>query len=194
MRWTFVDVEPRVEALTCDGVGQLTFAETGAGGGPTAGATKFPAPIAALLSKSTFSMKWLNVPWDYISEDPDILWPTKIMACVGRVNSDALFNGFFPAGTVLMQPPQFSIKPSPVASDDVDYPNMLVDVTLNYEYFNPDKGAVSAYRGHNLMPWRGAPTDPHGGKFFYATRGGGVGDPPLLTPVAMAEVFEHVFG
>lgn len=194
MRNAYFDISPRVEALTVDGISQLTYAEgVGGGTGPTAGVTNFPAPIAALLAKNTFSLVWTNVPWEHLSVDPDVFYPSKILACIGRVNNAVMFNNRFPIGTILMQPPQFSIKSSYVASDSVNYPIRLVDVVLNFEYFNPDKGIPgSVYRGHRLMPWRGKSGDPTSGKFFFATRGGLVTDKPMLEETDLMTCFENV--
>lgn len=191
-RNTFFDPTPRIEALTCDGISQLTFAEIGAGGKPPAN-TRFPAPIAQLMAKTNFTLVWTNVPWEYLSTDYDIFYPTKILSCVGKVNSAVMFAGFFPIGTILMQPPTFSIKSSYVPSTDITYPNRFVDVALNFEYFDPDKGVpASAYRGHRLMPWRGETGDALSGKWFYATRGGATTDEKLLPEADLMTVFEHV--
>lgn len=191
-RNAYFDVQPKVEALSCDGAGQLTFAEIGAGGNPPAG-TKFPAAVAQLMAKTTFALVWSNVPWEHLSAFTTIFYPRKIMDCVGRVNNAAMFGAIFPAGTILMQAPQFNLKSSYIASDGLPFPVRMVDVTLNFEFFNPDKGVPgSSYRGHRLMPWRGATGDPLGGKWFLATRGGANTDPTMLQETDLMTCFENV--
>lgn len=193
-RFLFIDPEPTMDVLSADGVSQLTFAETGAGGGPTAGATgtRFPAPIGVLLTKTNLVVKWFGVPWDYLSTDETVFTPTKILDCVGKVNDGTFFGRA--AGTLLMRPPRYFIKPFPgVIGDDLITPLMQVDLEIPMEYFKPTLGASSPIvQGHNNMPWRGAPGDPHGGKFFLATYGGGTTDPRLLASATFTTIFTHV--
>lgn len=157
----------RLDVLSADGVSQLIFAETSAGG-PTAGTTAFPAPVGVLLPKATFILEWLNVDRAYLSTNAYIFYPSKILSCVGTVN-DAAFMGF-PAGTLLLQPPVFVEHPWPVASEDADqiFYSILRSVTvqLQFDYFDPDPTAPNTNRGHNLYPFRA------NGKFYLATRDG----------------------
>ncbi|HEV3383798.1 MAG TPA: hypothetical protein VG097_03230 [Gemmata sp.] len=63
MRNVYMELDPKVEALIADGVGQLMFAETGPAAGQESALKKpFPAPIAELLGKATYTLCWLNVP------------------------------------------------------------------------------------------------------------------------------------
>ena len=188
MRNVFLDLEPSVEALSADGIGQLTWAETGTGGGPENGPTvgdNFPAPVAELLGKNIYTLNWVDVPYNYLSTDDDIFYPANILACLGKVNStdfptDAEFP-FLP-GTMLMRGVKFVQKVYPVAPLTFGQPLISVDVSMDLQYFNPSKGntdlMASPYFGHNLFPWRGGPFDGTGGLFFYATRGNG--GPPFL--------------
>lgn len=201
MRNVYLDLEPKVEALSADGIGQLVYAETGAGGGPplpnfgtNPPAVKgFPAPVAELLGKSTFTLNWVNVPFEYLSAEDDYFYPSNIMACLGKVNS-ANFpyessDPFLP-GQLLFDGVKFHQKVFPVASADPSSPLVSVDVAVSLQYFNPPKGNLtSSYYGHNLMPWRGQPNDPLGGKYFYCTRGGHLTDPPLLQSADFNQVF-----
>lgn len=199
MRNTYIDPEPNVEALSADGISQLYFVEGGQPGsypaGPVVSASGpvFPAPIAELLAKSTFVWNWLNVPFDYLSFTEDYLYPEKILACMGKVNSqvfpiNAPSEEQFPIGTLLCRPPKFSIKTFPVAAADPTNPLLSVDVAIPMEYFNPTNGSPgSIYRGHNLMPWRA------NGLFYYCTRlPESTGAPPLLQSADFNAMFTHV--
>ncbi|MCE9567786.1 MAG: hypothetical protein K8U57_37785 [Planctomycetes bacterium] len=185
-RNTYFDVDPRVEALSADGVGQLKFAE---GAAPPAGpnGTPFPAPIATLLAKTGFVLNWLNVPWEYLTEEEFVFKPTKILDCVGKVNSDT-FMGTFTHSTCLMNPPRFTFKPFPVPdAADPRRPRWAVDVQIPFDYFAPPKDASyvgSSYQGHQLMPFRGD------GKFYGAVRDNGTSE--LLEYNTFNQIFQHV--
>lgn len=203
MRNVYLDLEPKVEALSADGVSQLVFAETGPAAGqgpplPNFSVTppvlqKFPAPVAELLGKSTFTLNWVNVPWEYLSVEDDYFYPSNIIACLGKVNSDSFpYNSSDPflPGQLLFDGVRFTQKVFPVAAADPSSPLISVDVSMSLHYFNPPKGSPnSSYYGHNLMPWRGGANDPTGGKFFYATRGGHTTDPPMLAATSFNNMF-----
>ncbi len=199
----WVEGEEQLDVLTADGVGQLILAENNAGPPVTGppkigvGGTTFPAPVPVLLDKGQYVLHWYGVPWDYLSADEDVFYPTKLIKCLGNVNSvDFLVGdttGFFPAGTLLMKAAKYEIFNWPVAAADKTSPLRGVNLHVPCEYFDPPKGVSgSSYRGHNLMPWRGAAGDATGGKFFYATRGGGAGDPPLLGSKDFNAILSHV--
>jgi len=203
MRNVFLDLDPSVEALSADGIGQLTFAENAGGGigGPKAGTTPFPAPLAELLAKATFTLNWLNVPFEFLSVETDYFYPSNIIDCLGKVNSQEFpFNSndpFFP-GQLLFDSVKFTQKTFPVAAADPSSPLVSVDVAMSLKYFDPPKGNTtvnSPYFGHNLMPWRGGKLqgldipDPTGGLYFYATRGGTLDGPPLLQCIDFNNIF-----
>lgn len=200
MRNVYLDLEPKVEALSCDTIGQLTFAEgvSSGPGGPTAGVTNFPAPLAQLLGKTTFTLNWVNVPFEYLSSETDYFYPENIIDCLGKLNSDnfpfASSDPFLP-GTLLFEGVKFAQKVFPVASADPASPLMSVDVAMSLQYFSPPKGnLLSSYYGHNLMPWRGGQLssgsyDPAGGYYFYCTRGGQPDAPPLLPSTPFNNIF-----
>lgn len=193
-RHTWVQVSPRVEALTVTGgMSQLRFAESGATG-PAVG-TPFGAPIVQLLSKKGISVTWFDVPWEYLSTDEDVFTPTKLDAIVGKVNSD-LFMGRYPAGTLLAEAYTMTAGTWAVASTDTRDPLRKVTVTMPFSFFDPPRGAATPFaRGHNLMPWGGTGdgSNPGGDKFFYyATRTGGVSGDPLIDAVPFSPVFTHV--
>ena len=194
MRNTIVEVEPRVEALSVDNLSQLAFVETSPAvtGPPTipagpviTGSLKqiFPAPLAQLLSKALYTFTWTQVPFEYLSSVDEYFYPNKILACIGKVNSqpfpiNAPFDAQFPAGTLLLDAPRFTQKVFPVANAMPSSPLISVDVALPMQYFNPTSGAVptSSFAGHNLMPWR------TNGLWYYCTRGDGNNPPTINTP------------
>lgn len=193
-RWVSWQTSPSIEALSADGGSQLKFAEGGSFfevTGPTAGQTPFAAPVAVLLSKCNFVMTWMHVPHNYISTDPDILIPKRILHCMGKTNS-ADFLGF-ETGTLLMQPPAFEPVLFPVvAADSYDLITGW-NVHIPFSFFNPDTNAAGArisvvgstYFGHNLMPFRN-------GGFYLATRNGVATGPKLLPETDFYNVFKHV--
>lgn len=201
-RNTYFDSEASIEALqVTGGLSQLVFAES-SGGQPPAN-TRFGAPLAALLAKETLLLHWINVPWEYLSKHEYVFRPSKILSYVGTVNSETMFddgaNGYAP-GTLLMQPPRWAIKSTPVASADTNKPLRYVDLELRWDYFDPTKGvAGSVYRGHNLMPWGGdgTATNPGDGKFYFATRAGTTTgtlttENCLIKYADHRKIFEHV--
>ena len=188
-RNTYFDLAGRVEALSSDGISQMYFDETGPDGppysvGPPVVKTYFKAPISELLAKVDFVIQWTNVPWEYLSTDEDYFFPTKIMNCVGKLNSDVFLGNLFP-GTCLMKDPSFVIKPFPVASDDPRKPLYAVDLTIPIEYYDPENGGTgSTYRGHVLLPWRGT-TDS-----YHAVRENGSDE--ILPSTAFSKIFQNV--
>jgi hypothetical protein len=203
-RHTFFDGEPSIEALQVTGGGaQLVFAE-GALGNPSG--KKFPAPVAQLLAKNKIICHWSDVPWEYLSVGEYIFEPSKILRYVGTVNSEPMFSdgGFSrPAGTLLFQPPRWTVKQAPIVYADTNNTPVTtkslryVDLVLQWDYFNPERGVFDIYFGHNMFPWGGEGATVGDGKFYFATRDG------LKTGVLTTEntiikyadhrkVFEHV--
>ena len=186
-RYSYTDTEPSLDVLSADGsFSQLTFAEGAGSPAPTAGTTRFPAPIGVLLPKTRILVKWFSVPHEYLSESDDYFFPTKILECVGKVNSVEFMGRDI--GTLLMHPPRWSIKPFPgVIAADLITPLLQVDLEIPLEYFDPPMGPASpTVRGHNNMPWR------ENGKFYLATRDGTVGGARLLESIDFNQIWEHV--
>ncbi len=195
MRNMYLDLEPQIEVLSASGISQLVFAEgvVSGPGGPTAGKTPFTAPIPELLAKATYTLNWMNVPFEYLSSEEDYFFPENIIACLGHVNGDNFPFGssdpFLP-GQLMFDNVRFVQKMFPVAAADPSSPLISVDVSMSLQYFNPPKGnADSPYYGHVLMPWRGGPSDPSGGQFFLATRGGNESDPSILPYATFNKMF-----
>jgi len=195
----YIDMEPSVEALSADGVGQLTFAEGAPSGGPTATKSSFPAPVAELLGKASYVLTWVDLPFEYLSSEEDYFFPANILACLGKVNADEFPYGSsdpFDAGTLLFDSVRFTQKNFPVAAANPYFPLISVDVTMTLKYFQPDLFAADPIgEGHNNMPWKGGllgdgvTPDPAGGKFGWCTRGGKPSGPPLLGSATFANIF-----
>jgi hypothetical protein len=145
-------------------------------------------------------INWLDCLHTRVTEhlSSKFFFPTNILGCLGFVNSQPFPFGsstLFPPGTLLFDSVKFTQKCFPLAAADPTYPLISVDVSMTLKYFQPELGAgmYSIGQGHNNMPWRGAPGDPLGdplgGKYFWATRGGGIDDPPLL----LSEEFNNMF-
>lgn len=182
-RWVRFNTDPKIEALTADGTSQLVFREGGGDPDPTAGATPFPAPVAELMAKAALVMKWYNVPFEYVSSDPDLFKPDKILARLGTVNQTA-FLGFYP-GQLLLTAVGSEDTLFPVAAADPDgFPVTGLDLTLAWEFFEPNRPYAGTYHGHRLFPWRKT------GKWYYATRENS-GD-ELLPLTDHWKVFQHV--
>lgn len=181
----------RIELLSADGGGStLKYAETGPSGPGISPLVPFPAPVGVLLPKASVTLEWLNVDRAYLSANEYVFYPEKLFARMGTVNN-AEFMGF-PAGTLLMQPPEFIENPWPVASDtsaDVEYDVLRsVTVRFHFDYFDPEQGATSPLtRGHNTFPWRA------NGKFFLCTRDGSTSlDKAFLRYTDFSKLFTHV--
>lgn len=187
-RYCEFGLDPSVQALTADVASQLKFHE----GGPstTTPVTAFPAPLAELMAKAAFTIKWMQVPHEYLSDSQYYLKPTKILDRLGRVNDDTFVG--HAKGTLLLTAVKFEPHLFTVTPADPYYPLTGWDVTFVFEQFDPEKGVSgSEYRGHRVFPWR------EDGKWYYAVRtnAAGVPDSPpkeLLPLVAMDKIFQHV--
>jgi len=175
-RWTDITLGPAVQALTADGSSMLMFRE----GAPSG--TAFPAPIAELMAKSNLTIKWHAVPHEWLSDNDQYLYPTKIIERLGMLN-DAEFLGLA-KGTCLLNAAQFDPVLYPVAPADPAEPLGGWDVTLNLEHFDPTKGVpASEYRGHRVFPYR---VD---GKWYFANRENNTSE--LLPLTGMYKLFQH---
>ncbi len=186
-RYVSFSTQPAVESLSVDGLAQLKWAETAASPlawapGPTVG-DAFPAPLAAILAKTTLKMKWLNVPHNYISSDPVILNPTRLIARLGAWNAD-MFLGYN-IGTLLL----LAIEAEPilfpvVTNDPQDFPTVGYDLTLHFSDASayPKGVPTSPYHGHRIFIHRDS------GKFYWASRSNGY---DLLPGRNMWSVFAH---
>lgn len=200
-RHTFVTTQPRVETLQVSGgQSQLTFCESSATGPPIEPSkTPFPAPIAFLQNKIGIVITWFDVPWEYVSEDDFVFTPTKLNACVGKVNSQLFLDRYEP-GTLLAEPYTVQHSNWVVPPADVNDPLRKVTLSMPFVFFDPERGAdepagAPFARGHNLMPWGGvgATTNPGGdGKYYLATRDGTTTGRKLLEEADFTAIFTHV--
>lgn len=202
MRNVYMDLDPSLETLSADAIGQLAFVETSsrvAGppiipAGPTVSPkqTPFPAPLAERQGQATYTLSWVNVPFEYLSSEEDYFYPANILACLGKVNADEFPYGSsdpFQPGQLLFDGVRFTQKVFPVAAADPSSPLLSIDVSMSLKYFNPPKGAESDFYGHNLLPWR------QNGLYYYATRvdpstgTATTNTPPLLSSATFNDIF-----
>lgn len=185
---------PLIEALTISGgLSQMTFAESGTDG-PTAGETRFTAPLAERQLKLAFRLLWLHVPWDYLSESETFFLPTRLMEALGKVNRTACFvdgtNQFDPE-VLYLGGLSFNIFPWWVPSDDLSRPLMGVNVMLDYHWFDPPNGKSGYYsRGHNNLPWSGNGVTNGDALYYYATRNGNLPDHPTAPGRPFIDTYE----
>ncbi len=178
---------PAVESLSVDGLAQLKWIETSPAPiawapGPTLGAA-FPAPLAALLAKTNLKLKWLNVPHDYVSSDPVVFNPTRIISHLGAWNADA-FLGYNIGELLLLAVEAEPVLFPVVTNDPQDFPVTGWDLTFHFSHFSPPKGVpTSAVYGHRLFIHR------DNGKFYFAARDNGY---DLLPGRNMWSLFAHV--
>lgn len=133
LRNTYLEPTPSIEVISAEGINNIAFAN-----GPSAGAA-VPAPFGTLMSKITYTLNWMWVPHEYISTTSyPVLLPTKILACVGRVNADTFFG--FPPGTLLLQAPVFQPHRFPIATADRTVGFFGWNVRFPIQYFDPPRG------------------------------------------------------
>ncbi len=196
-RWTTLRGEPGIETLNVDGY-QLSFAETSGGpnapviyaaGPPKIKATPFPCPMPELFPKCNFAIKWHGVPYEYLSANPDIFRPTKILSMLGYVNSQAFLGNNFPAHTMLFTSVIFEEILYPVTPQNPLEPVTGYDVTFML-LENPKESGVggSTFRGHRVFPWR------TNGLWYHAVRTNADDSPgaEFLPGADLDLLFEHV--
>lgn len=187
-RNTLLEIAPTVEQITI-AAGNMAWAENSDGGGTEAG-DPFQSDYSVIIPAQTLTLKWLDVPADFISPDSGYSFP-KLQNTQGCVNSDT-FLGRAP-GTLLLKTVELVRKVSPLFEVVSGYyrPVVLYDVTFVMSYFDPPKGnALSAFRGHNLVPTRrGVATD--GVVYLLATRDGTTSGPKLYRERSFASLFTH---
>lgn len=157
-RNTYFDPTPSIEIISAEGINSLKFFyNPGFILGP--GTQGVPAPFGTLMAKITQTMNWMYVPNEYISGSDSLTFlPSKIQACVGRVNS-ADFLGF-PANTLLLQAPKYDRCRFPIATAEGVYGYFGWNIKLPFQYFSPDLGPQTGvpsggvFRGHQVLPWR----------------------------------------
>ncbi len=191
-RNVWFDSQGRLEVLSAEGGQFLKIIEgpadlifAGDGLGPNG--KEVTAPYLARMPKLRIVMTWLSVPHDYLSNDPDILYPIRFINCLGKVNSIAFLG--INKQCALMEPPEFTASPYPYETQ-IDYGILRAyDCKVAFDVFDPIPGDTSAGhpigRGHNLLPWR---VD---GKWYTATRNGQPNGPLLLETANFWQIFHH---
>jgi len=121
--------------------------------------------VPILISQAQLAIVWHDVPLDYIA-NPYL--PSKIMNCVGKVNSngfattpvtDAPWLGFFPRGTLKMEAPRIKkTVQSQIRTNSPFFLPFLCDVIFPLSYTNPlMAGLVGAvkptFQGWNAFLW-----------------------------------------
>lgn len=136
-RNTFFNPTPSVEIISAEGLNQVKFTAGPQGGEP------IPAPFGTLMSKCTLSFKWMNVPNEYISGPNTLTFTPKwINSVVGRVNSVAFLG--YPAGTLLLQAPQYERCRFPEQTSDGVYGYFGWNITFPIQFFDPSRGYSTA--------------------------------------------------
>lgn len=176
-RFIDFDVKPNFYNVTIQ-VGDFLWAES-ASPGPTALNVASVGEINYLEVKTTFALRWRQVPEDYAADTINYpYWPyfSKISRAAGRVNS-AEFCGY-PAGTLLILEPDIERYVSgTLYSNDLSThkPLMYCDIMLPMVHFDPPNSSgdppVSGYRGHNLKPWYAQGTGAYV-KYYLVTANG----------------------
>jgi hypothetical protein len=191
-RYVSMEFVGGIEALQADNAALLAWRETSTDPGlqPVIGEA-FPTPLAQLQGKSSFVMTWMQVPHDYISTDPTMLYPEKMLKRLGKWNSDNFLG--FRKGQLLFLALEAEPMLFPVlANDPVNgIPLCGYNLKFHFSYFDPPKGNPSPpagqtepIYGHRLNPWRAS------GKYFWATRPNSSSE--LLPGESFWPLFAHV--
>ncbi len=157
-RYTYFDPVPSIEIISAEGLNNIKFAYSpGVPDGPPN--EPIPAPFGTLMAKVTYTLNWMQVAQEYISSAASqVFFPSKILGCVGRVNTTT-FMGFGP-GTLLLQPPVFQRFRFPLTTATGVYGYFGWNIRFPMQYFNPTAGPQAGvppgiiYAGHQLIPWR----------------------------------------
>lgn len=145
----------------------------------------FKSALGYLEPKLMDVANWMHVPTRFIF-DANLI-PTKILECLGKINSTAWY-GYDP-GTVLLMGASFQSVPWPIYSTS-NYTVWLWNVKYHFKYYNPKRRpdgeltpnpAGAGKQGWNLFRYQD-------GFAYYATRFNG---DDLYESVEMRKLFEH---
>jgi hypothetical protein len=200
-RWTErYQVESSVELIDAETERHLVWVDgPGSPDGPNG--KEFPGRIGERTVHTRLNMIWHEVPQNYLCDPSGV--PTKILDCVGRVNSDwfpkvngQTGTGFAP-GTLLMEAPIFERHLFPWFSEDGRAYFWTVRIPLLH--FDPTKPADSTVltdRGWRTAPWRFG-GGVNGGPGWYGIRRKTSSSPPttsspyVLEEIDFATAFDH---
>lgn len=185
-RYTRVLGEPAIDVLTVEGNAYKWAEGSGTGGQPSSG-TAIDARFSFAIPerKADITVMWYYVPqeWTHDMDNSEAL-PTKLQANVGTVNSAVFFNN--PAGTLLFD--SYDVQPVYPPFQTTDWSVYKCNhITMRFKFFDPEKGVVSSYRGHNLLPYR---TDGGDAKYYYAVANV-TGGQPIYASYDFTELFSH---
>ncbi len=162
-RYTTLLPAPTVQTIQRQGGAQLKFVEgdaatagpdPGPPPAPTGGNLTWTADLPELVPQANLVLKWYGVPHEYVSADPDVLYPTKIMNLLGCVNSVDFYLSKFPVGSVLLMSATFADTLFPVSTTDPDEPATGYDIEFGLLYSPRESSAPgSTKRGHQLFPY-----------------------------------------
>jgi hypothetical protein len=188
-RYTVLKNKPYNELVQVDG-GNLRYYCPGVGA-PLNGSPLQSPRVYMTLQKGRLALEWKRVPVDFI-EDGNGNRP-KFAAIEKRVNSTTFLGRT--KETLLCETVETSDPyPAPIATDVLDEPMMMVDVTVNLLEFNPDRGdtSVDAY-GWQLLP--GSRRAGTGGQtalgWYYATHDATLAGKPLYEEYDYHNFFTH---
>lgn len=184
-RYTYYfDTKPnlQIDAVESD---RLEFCE-----GPYSG-QKVQSALAVRKSITNFTLKWYQVPYDYLSESgvglDQIIGTGSVASRVGCVNDSAAFDDVFPAGTLYLDNPVIDWYIQPVETEDGSR-LWAADIELPFMHFDPPRYGGSVARGWNLHPHlSGTET----ARWYLATADGTVSGPRLLPSTDLMSVFNH---
>jgi hypothetical protein len=176
LRWCEIYPEPYADFNEIEGA-SFAYAE-GPAGNPKGNSLK--GGIGLSNSKLGVTVKWRQVPHNYIFERTDPLEPGvpwNLLAGINKVN-DFGFMGY-PAGTLLADAPKLEPYVSPVQIGPAPLP--VYDVTFTWKFMDPPKGVRDSPAG--TSPYRGWELEQYwpDQKWYFATRtplsGTPAGDP-----------------
>lgn len=188
----FEATDPILETLTADATNYLTFVNSPTGTNQPNG-KKFGGSLAEYLSRVSFVLAHYNVPEDYLMDNRV---PTKVINCLGCVNSNANFlstfvgEGFAP-GKLLYQGAKLKRYRWPVRATVGTGGLYFYDVFHHFKFTDPTPGtgSTSTVRGWNLLPWRMGGGANGGPGWYEAQRPDGG---HWLRRANLNQLFEHV--
>jgi hypothetical protein len=208
LRNTYATVTSSVEMLSAEGpLGQMRWQTTGEDGpSATAPDNLINTPFGTLVGKTMFNLRWMWVPENYVSSDPLLFSPERIISCIANVNS-VKFHRWGP-GTVMLMPPQYERFQWPISTTTGLYPFFGLNITLPIVHFKPRPRGVDAAReadelldgdptnaaylasaesypdGYRLLPW------PRNRRWFPAVRDDG--ESYLYAETDLYNIFRHI--
>lgn len=103
-----------------------------------------------ITTKSDIEWTWVDVPERYVFDANGVA--TNIEACIGKVNGSAIWG--YPAGTLLMLPPDYTpvmqpVPPWKLGINNTYSPPRAWNIKLVFKHWDPPLGTGATVRGHN---------------------------------------------